>query len=346
MSRNYCLNLLLQLALVVSLPGCISPTEKASHIHSSSSATNVTSDESGGVRGLGIESQDFVSVCDKMSRGLSTLTNGSGSLRIFTARILNETHFEINSDILLTRIRATLIRQSNGRFEFIARDWLDDLVKERQMKREGKFTSETSPHVQEFKGGDYLLTGRLQGHTTRMVNGLTSEYVIYSFQLINARTDVIEWEDFSEIKKVAKLPTNVDQANASAPFEPVIKPAAAPPKPDPVASARVAAEAWLLSANSGNLNVSRDTASRYARGKIGSAPAWYNIFLRIRKQTGGFRSRDLIDATVADQYQNGPFAEYCIMNFSSIYERGVFSENVVMIREADGIWRLFGYNIR
>ena len=29
----------------------------------------------------------------------------------------------------------------------------------------------------------------------------TSDYVLYTFQLIDARTSVIVWEDFAEIKK-------------------------------------------------------------------------------------------------------------------------------------------------
>ena len=74
------------------------------------------------------------------------------------------------------------------------------LEKERAMKQAGKVTSGSDPSIVEFKGADYLLTGRLQGMSTRSKTG-TSDYILYSFQLINARTSEIVWEDFSEMKK-------------------------------------------------------------------------------------------------------------------------------------------------
>ena len=45
-----------------------------------------------------------------------------------------------------------------------------------------------------------FLTGKLEGLSTRTSKG-TSDYILYSFQLIDARTSVIIWEDFAEIKK-------------------------------------------------------------------------------------------------------------------------------------------------
>ena len=54
--------------------------------------------------------------------------------------------------------------------------------------------------VSEFKGADFFLTGKLQGMTTRTSKG-TSDYILYAFQLIDARTSAIVWEDNAEIKK-------------------------------------------------------------------------------------------------------------------------------------------------
>ena len=77
---------------------------------------------------------------------------------------------------------------------------MDALRAEREMKRTGELTSSSDPNVQEFKGADFFLTGKLDGQTTRTSAG-TSDYVLYSFQLIDARTAEIIWEDFSELKK-------------------------------------------------------------------------------------------------------------------------------------------------
>ena len=46
----------------------------------------------------------------------------------------------------------------------------------------------------------YFLTGKLQSMTTRNSKGV-SDYVMYSFQLIDPRTSEILWEDAAEVKK-------------------------------------------------------------------------------------------------------------------------------------------------
>ena len=68
------------------------------------------------------------------------------------------------------------------------------------LKQQGAVTSATDPNLQEFKGADYFLTGNLQGLSTRTKAG-TSDYILYAFQLIDARTSAIVWEDFAEMKK-------------------------------------------------------------------------------------------------------------------------------------------------
>ena len=52
----------------------------------------------------------------------------------------------------------------------------------------------------EFLGADYILTGRLQSISARGPRG-NSDYILYSFQLLDTRTTRIVWEDFAEIKK-------------------------------------------------------------------------------------------------------------------------------------------------
>jgi hypothetical protein len=61
-------------------------------------------------------------------------------------------------------------------------------------------TASSDPNVVEFKGADFLLTGRLEGLTTKTAAG-TSDYLLYTFQLVDARTSDIIWEDKAEIKK-------------------------------------------------------------------------------------------------------------------------------------------------
>ena len=165
--------------------------------------TEMRADERGFVAGTGVESQDLVTVADKMARGLLGLEQISAAKSppyIVLDPVLNETRFPINKDLFLTRIQTQLTSKSGGKVLFLARERLATLLKEREAKRAGQFTSTADPNVQEFKGADYILTGKLQGLTSKTRDG-TSDYILYAFQVIDARTSAIIWEDNAEIKK-------------------------------------------------------------------------------------------------------------------------------------------------
>jgi penicillin-binding protein activator len=165
--------------------------------------TQMNADERGFVAGTGIESQDLVSVTDKMARsilGIPEIARATTTPRIVIAPVENNTRFQIRKDIFVDRIRIELNRKSLGKVRFLARDQMAALETERAAKRQGQVTASSDPNVQEFKGGDYFLTGKLSGLTTKAAAG-TSDYILYSFQLIDARTSEIVWEDASEIKK-------------------------------------------------------------------------------------------------------------------------------------------------
>jgi PBP1b-binding outer membrane lipoprotein LpoB len=165
--------------------------------------TQMRADEQGFVAGTGIESQDLVAVTDKMSRsilGIPQIANATTPPIIVLDPVDNQTRFPINKDMFLTRIRTQLNSKSAGNVTFLARDRMAALERERNLKREGAITAGSDPNVQEFLGANYFLTGALQGLSTRTTAG-TSDYILYSFQLIDARTSAIIWEDVAEIKK-------------------------------------------------------------------------------------------------------------------------------------------------
>ena len=165
--------------------------------------TEMRADERGFVAGTGIESQDLVAVTDKMARsilGVPEIIKAQGVPRIVLEPVINESRFPINKDIFLTRIRAQLNSKATGKVRFLAREQMAALERERSLKQSGQVTSSSDPHAVEFKGADFFLTGKLQGLTTRTSKG-TSDYLLYSFQLIDARTSDIVWEDSAEIKK-------------------------------------------------------------------------------------------------------------------------------------------------
>jgi hypothetical protein len=165
--------------------------------------TEMRPDERGFVAGTGIESQDLVAVTDKMARGIlgiREIANAPAPPRVVLDSVNNETRFPINKDMFLTRIRVDLNSKAQGKVIFLARERMATLEKEREMKRAGQVTSSSDPNVQEFKGADYVLTGTLQGLTTRTSAG-TSDYILYVFHLIDTRSTEMVWEDSAEIKK-------------------------------------------------------------------------------------------------------------------------------------------------
>jgi penicillin-binding protein activator len=165
--------------------------------------TRMNADEQGFVAGTGVESQDLVAVTDKMSRSILAIpqiANAAVPPTIVLEPVDNQTRFPINKDIFLTRIRAQLNSKAAGKVVFLARAQMTALEHERNMKRQGQVTASSDPNAQEFKGADYLLTGSLQGMSTRTGAG-TSDYILYNFQLVDARSTAIIWEDMAEIKK-------------------------------------------------------------------------------------------------------------------------------------------------
>ncbi len=165
--------------------------------------TEMEAHERGFVAGTGVESQDLVSVTDKMARSvLATpeIASAQGAPYVVLLPVVNESRFPINKELFLTRIRAMLNSKAQGKVRFLARDQIVALERERELKQSGQVTSSSDPNVVEFRGADFFLGGKLQSLTTRTGAGI-SDYVLYSFQLIDARTSAIIWEDFAEIKK-------------------------------------------------------------------------------------------------------------------------------------------------
>ena len=184
--------------LVAMFAGCASSGVKNP---SGIGVTEMRADEKGFVAGTGVESQDLVAVTDKMARSIldtPQVRNAHSPPIVVLDPVMNETRFPINKDMFLTRIQVLLNSKCEKKVQFLARDRMAALERERDLKRSGQVTSSSDPNVVEFKGGDFLLTGKLQSLTTRNSRGI-SDYVLYSFELVDARTSAIVWQDFAEI---------------------------------------------------------------------------------------------------------------------------------------------------
>jgi len=163
----------------------------------------MTADEQGFVTGTGPESQDFVAITDKMARGIlgaPEVINATKPPILSVMPVVNNTRFAFNQDMLIRQIENQLISKSQEKVRFVAYDRMAELEQDRNEKIAGNVVSNYDPNIVEYKGADYYLTGVFDGHSTRTSEG-TSDFIVYSFRLINARDRVVIWGDSAEIKK-------------------------------------------------------------------------------------------------------------------------------------------------
>ena len=185
------------IGLILWSVGCASGVKNPSGVP----VTELRPDEQGFVAGTGIESQDIVTMADRMARSILSVPQVAQAKRpprIVLQPIINESRFPINKDLLLTKLETLLIERGQGKVVFLARERWKELQQEAQLKRSGQVTSEGP--VAAFQGADYFLTGKIQSLTTRTSAGL-SDYIQVVFQLIDARTSEIVWAGSYEVKR-------------------------------------------------------------------------------------------------------------------------------------------------
>lgn len=203
MDTKKCRSLLGIAAIAAIISGCASSSGVKNP--SGVPVTEMKADERGFVAGTGIESQDIVTVADKMARAIVTvpeIANAPTMPRVVLLPVKNESRFPINKDIFLEEIMSLLNERANGKVRFLARDRMADLERERELKQTGQVTTTTATDLtrSQFKGADFMLTGKLMSQTTKTAAG-TSDYVLYTFELIDPNTSEIIWQGRHNVKK-------------------------------------------------------------------------------------------------------------------------------------------------
>lgn len=172
--------------------------------------------ETGQIRGTGVDSIDVVHISAQVIHSLSQSSavqnhyERSGQAPVIRLEsIRNESRFPIDADILLTRIRGSLNRNADSQFVFLARgsayDLMPTLEEERNLKNYGAVSpTDRETRSEQFQGADFILTGHLQSLTTQTERGI-SDYLLYSFQLIDPYTSEIVWEDIAETKREGRI---------------------------------------------------------------------------------------------------------------------------------------------
>jgi len=184
--------------LPIFLAGCISaPVEIGRQV------TRVDPTKDTPITGVGVESNDLNAVADKMVRSMLTVSAIARAKNPPTVALLpvkNKTRFAINQDLFLKLMKAQLNSKARGKIYFLARDQMLAIQRERKLKRQGKADFDKSKSRKTVAGADYFLTGSMDGLSTAGRKGV-SDFILYTFQLIDTESSIEVWEDLYQIKK-------------------------------------------------------------------------------------------------------------------------------------------------
>jgi penicillin-binding protein activator len=164
----------------------------------------------GRTQGIGIESQDIVSMTDKMMRDMfanPTLAAYSNPPRVIidAAYFKNEGSQRINKNIIVDRLREGLVRAAAGRMVFIARHAAEMIELEKELKKQGVVDEGTIPSTDKTAGGDFRLIGSIKDlNQVDTRTGVTSRYVQITFEMVDLDKGFIVWGGLYEFKKSAQ----------------------------------------------------------------------------------------------------------------------------------------------
>jgi PBP1b-binding outer membrane lipoprotein LpoB len=202
------LTAIVALAGAALLAGCAT-----SNVDNSAGRKTVYQDvstQSATVAGVGVESQDVVSMTDKMIRDI--LANPQIAGRSTPARIIidsayfsNDSSSRLNKNAITDRLRVELNRAANGRLVFVARHYGDMVQNERDAKRSGQTDAGTIRSTKATAGGDFRLGGRITSmDAASTTSGNVSRYHQITFELIDLEYGTIAWSGLYEFKKEAR----------------------------------------------------------------------------------------------------------------------------------------------
>lgn len=200
--------ILLAVPLLALLAGC----ETTSTVNNSAGrpTTYVTADTPGRVQGVGMESQDIISMSDKMARDLLAQPNlvsrpTPPRIIIDSEYFRNEGTSRVNKNLITDRLRVDLNRAAQGRLLFVGREFVNAVEAERRLKREGVTDQGTVRSTQATAGVDFRLTGRIA--TSDAVDpktGMTQRWTQITFELLDLEYGTIVWSNIYDYAKASQ----------------------------------------------------------------------------------------------------------------------------------------------
>ncbi|MEI6632749.1 MAG: penicillin-binding protein activator LpoB [Chlamydiota bacterium] len=154
--------------------------------------------------GTGPESQDLLAIADRMTQSLlraPVVAHAKEPPTVVLLSFRNRSRFPINADIFLKKLRVQLNSAAAGRIIFLGRERMDDVLSERRAKRSGLASASPEKRHNLPAGADYFLSGSIDGLAKNSAYG-REDYLLYIYQLIDAESSAVVWEDQFEIKRV------------------------------------------------------------------------------------------------------------------------------------------------
>lgn len=161
-----------------------------------------------GVGGGGTESQDVRTMADTMSRDLlaeAPLDETSGRPTVHILGLDNNASHPIDKNMVVEMIRTRLVRHGGGRVRILNRDaaTLAEIQSERKAKRDGAVQGSEK---KALLGSDYVLTGSVRTISKRGRDGMSSDYWVYSFVLVDLESSEQVWANEYDFKWAGDKP--------------------------------------------------------------------------------------------------------------------------------------------
>lgn len=193
------------LALVVGLGACQTVQNSAG-----TPTTYIDPASAGPVKGVGIESQDIVSMTDQMMRDMLTEPRLAAAatppqIIIDSEFFYNESSSRLDKNSITDRLRVTLNRVAKGRMQFVGRHYANMVQAERNLKRAGVTDRATLPAAKAQLGADYRLGGRITSLDSRDPRtGMIQRYNQIVFEMVDLESGEIIWSGIYEFAKAAQ----------------------------------------------------------------------------------------------------------------------------------------------
>ncbi len=165
----------------------------------------------GPVAGVGMESQDIVSMADMMARDILATPVIAGRHKaprvvIDSSYFTNESSSRIERNIITDRLRVLLNRSAAGRIRFVGRQKVVEMVeKERALKRLGITDGGSAGLAKAPMGADFRLAGNITSlDAVQRESGMASRFHQITFEMYDLESGELVWSNMYEFKKSAK----------------------------------------------------------------------------------------------------------------------------------------------